>query len=107
MYIYETLSQRKPLIRADCDMRPDNTYPWTSTVALLFDNQFETARFQRVKHKASSKRLSIYSSHPFAAHKAWLRYEIDAKLNIIFLKALNNQKKLQRTLYSFLFRVKL
>ena len=40
------------------------TYPVASTVALFLTNNLKFAKFQRVKTKAPSKRLSIMSSPP-------------------------------------------
>ena len=58
--------------------------PMSVIVALVLDNQFETARFQHVKHKASSNAFSIYRSPPLQSHThAGLRYENIAKIHII------------------------
>ncbi len=61
---------------------------------LVLDIQFGTARFLRVKHKASSNAFSIYRSPPLQSHThAGLRYENSAKISIIFLNTKQITKK--------------
>ena len=59
--------------------------PMSVIVALILDGQYGTARFQGVKHKASSTLFLYIGLHPHQPRpRAGLPYEDGAKIAIIF-----------------------